>query len=582
MLGVMSAELVSRRDMLKTLGGLAGVGFLSRLSFGQDGSRPNIIFINSDDHAQHALSCYGSRILNTPQFDRLASEGMRFDNSFVITSLCAPSRATVLTGKYPHLHGQTANGDTFNSNQNTYPQLLRAAGYQTGYVGKWHLGSDPVGFDYWEVLPGQGAYFNPRFYKMGETVQYNGYCTDIITERAFHYLDNVSQDQPFFLNIGHKAPHRSWLPPSRYRDLFEDMNIPEPETLYDDHSTRSTALKHINMHLLDIPEYSAPGDLSQDEKLAHIYQQFIKQYIRTVTALDENIGWLLDYLDDHNLTENTVVIYTADNGLYLGDHGWYKKSYMYEEALKVPLIVRCPGEVPPGSVSDDFVLNLDIGETILDYAGVIAPSDMQGRSFRPLLRGGEVPDWRNSMYYHFYSYGPYSSRPNYGIRTERYKLINYYEYDQWDDEWELFDLERDPHELHNLYGDPEYAEVQSQLIQELNRLRIQYGESPVSPEVMEVEDMPAEFALVRNYPNPFNNTTTIEFTLPERTDVSIRIFNTKGEVIRTLVNTSKAAGKHTVRWNGRSNAGEVVSSGMYLCKMISGKKQSVLKLTLVK
>ncbi len=464
-------------------------------------ARPNIIFVFTDDHASHAISAYGSRINQTPNIDRLADEGMLFRNAFVTNSICAPSRAVILTGKHSHLNGIFTNRERFDSAQVTFPKLLRQAGYQTAIVGKWHLKSAPTGFDYWEVLPGQGDYYNPRFRTHGDTVRYTGYVTDIITDRALDWLQNARDpDKPFMLMYQHKAPHRRWQPGPEHLTLYDDATIPEPPTLFDDYEGRTSAAKTQEMtiaqHMYDEDlKLVAPAQLNEeqlerwnaaygpkneafenaglsgDDLVRWKYQRYIKDYLRTIASVDDNLGRVLDYLDEAGLAENTVVIYSSDQGFYLGDHGWYDKRWMYEESLRMPFIVRWPGVVQPGSENSDLVQNLDFAETFLEMAGVDVPADMQGTSLVPLLEGRTPADWRDAIYYHYWEYPAWHMvRRHFGVRTQRYKLIYYYEID----EWELFDLENDPDELSSVYADPEYAEIVADLKARLAQMRAEY------------------------------------------------------------------------------------------------------------
>jgi arylsulfatase A-like enzyme len=461
-------------------------------------ARPNIIFVFTDDHASHAISAYESRINQTPNIDRLADEGMLFRNAFVTNSICAPSRAVILTGKHSHLNGIFTNRERFDSAQVTFPKLLQQAGYQTAIVGKWHLKSAPTGFDYWEVLPGQGDYYNPRFRTHGDTVRYTGYVTDIITDRALDWLQNGRDpEKPFMLMYQHKAPHRRWQPGPEHLTLYDDVTIPEPPTLFDDYEGRTSAAKTQEMtiaqHMYDedlklvappqlneqqLERWNAAyepkneafrqADLTGDELVRWKYQRYIKDYLRTVASVDDNLGRVLDYLDEAGMTENTVVIYSSDQGFYLGDHGWYDKRWMYEESLRMPFIVRWPGVVQPGSENSDLVQNLDFAETFLEMAGVDIPADMQGRSLVPLLEGRTPADWREAIYYHYWEYPAWHMvRRHYGVRTQRYKLIYYYEID----EWELFDLQNDPEELRSVFADPDYAEIVAELKERLVQMR---------------------------------------------------------------------------------------------------------------
>ncbi len=481
--------------------------------------RPNIVFIFSDDHAAQAIGAYGSAWAPTPRLDRLAAEGMRFNHCLCTNSICGPSRAVVLTGKYSHLNGFTDNKCRFDGSQETFPKLLQKAGYQTAIVGKWHLGSDPTGFDYWEVLPGQGEYYNPEFKTASGPVKRPGYVTDIITDRAIDWLRHRrDRHRPFVLMCQHKAPHRPWQPAPRHLHLFDNVTIPEPPTLFDDYAGRCSGARNQEMtiarHMLpafDLKVMPEPGDDSEDARMwkrqynrldsaqrkawdeaygprtedfreanrsgAELtrwkYQQYIKDYLRVIAAVDENVGRILDFLEETGLAANTVVVYSSDQGFYLGEHGWFDKRWMYEESLRMPLLVRWPGTVKPGSVDDHLVSNLDFAETFLDIAGVPAPAPMQGRSLVPLLKGAAPPDWRKTFYYHYYEYPqPHHVPPHYGVRTERHKLIYY----PLTDEWELFDLARDPREMHSVHADPAYADTVRRLKAELTRLREQYGD----------------------------------------------------------------------------------------------------------
>ena len=443
-------------------------------------NQPNIIFIMADDHASHALSCYGSKINKTPNLDRLAKEGMRFSNCFCTNSICAPSRAVILTGKYSHINGVIDNRVKFDGNQQTFPKLLQKGGYETAVIGKWHLKSKPTGFDYSNILPGQGAYYNPEFIEMGKRKKHEGYVTDIITNFCLDWLRDRKGDRPFCLMYHHKAPHRNWQPDKKHAKMYDGLNIPVPKTFDDDYKTRSktagTAEMTIEHHLTprDL-KIDPPEGLTGQALKKWKYQRYIKDYLRCVASIDDNIGRLLDYLDTAGLAENTIVIYTSDQGFYLGEHGWFDKRFMYEESLRMPLLVRYPKEIKAGSVNDDIVLNLDFAPTLLDFAGVSKPADMQGRSFRPALQGSTPNDWRTSIYYHYYEYpAVHMVKRHYGVRTKRYKLIHFY-YDI--DAWELYDLQKDPNELNNIYDVPAYADVIKKLKAELERLRKQFGDS---------------------------------------------------------------------------------------------------------
>ncbi len=471
-------QSVTRRDFLRQ-GALATAG-LAALAAGPAEERPNLLFIMSDDHAAQAIGCYGSRINRTPQIDRIATGGMRFDHCFCTNSICGPSRAVILTGQYSHRNGFYHNGNSFDGSQVTFPKLLQQAGYQTAIVGKWHLASDPTGFDYWNILPGQGAYYNPAFIENGTKSTRQGYCTEIISDIALDWLQKGRDPgKPFLLMCHHKAPHRNWQPSERYRDLYEDQDIPVPETFDDDYAGRLAAQQqamtvehHLNRADLktDPPEGLAGAELKRWK-----YERYIKDYLRCIASVDDSVGQLLDYLETSGLARNTLVVYTSDQGFYLGDHGWFDKRFMYEESLRMPFLARWPGHVPAGSTNGDMVLNLDFAPTFLALAGVTPPDVMQGRSFARLLAGEEPADWRQAMYYHYYEYpGAHSVKRHYGIRTTRYKLIHFY-YDI--DAWEFYDLQTDPHELRNRIDDPACAPLVAALRQQLEALREQYGDT---------------------------------------------------------------------------------------------------------
>jgi arylsulfatase A-like enzyme len=434
--------------------------------------RPNILYIMADDHAAHAIGAYGGRINKTPNIDRIAAGGMRFTNCFVTNSICTPSRAAIITGKYAHINGVPVF-NRFDGSQPTLAKYLQAAGYHTGMIGKWHLGSDPTGFDYWNILPGQGLYHNPVFLTPQGRKKHTGYCTDLIADFSLEFLDKRPKDKPFFLMCHHKAPHRPWQPDEKHRKQWESVQIPEPATFNDDYATRSDAAREATMRIdrdltpMDLKE-KPPAGLEGAALKKWKYQRYMRDYLACVAAVDDNVGRLLDYLDKNGLTDNTIVVYTSDQGFFLGDHDWFDKRFMYEESLRMPFLVRWPGVVKPGTVSDGMILNVDFAPTLLDAAGVRVPADMQGRSFLPLLRGERPRDWRTAMYYRYYHYPMHHRvQPHYGIRTERYKLIYFNKINQW----ELFDLEKDPHELKNLYADPAHAETVKTLKAEMYRLK---------------------------------------------------------------------------------------------------------------
>ena len=463
--------------------------------------RPNILFIMSDDHASHAMSCYGSRINETPHLDRIAQGGMRFDNCFCTNSICTPSRATILTGTYNHVNNVTTLASKMDGRQLTFPKLLQKQGYQTAVIGKWHLGHggiyDPTGFDYWNVLPGQGLYHDPEMFEMGEKKVFKGYVTDIITDFSLDWLRERDKNRPFCLLCHHKAPHRQWEPDEKHARMYEDIDIPEPETFNDDYSNRARAAAEAKMRVErdlnpgDLKQ-PVPQDLTPEEEKSWKYQRYIKDYLRCVASIDDNVGRLLDYLDEEGLTDNTIAIYTSDQGFFLGDHGWYDKRFMYEESLRMPFIIRYPKEIKPGTVNDDIMLNVDFAPTFLDYAGIDIPEQMQGTSFRPLLNSQTPEDWQTSMYYRYWMHlAHHYVSAHYGVRTLRYKLIYYYGDalgqpgavdESKEPEWELFDLEKDPYEMNSVYNDPEYAGVVKELKVELRRLQEEVGDEPYEKE----------------------------------------------------------------------------------------------------
>ncbi len=479
---------------------------------------PNIIYIMSDDHGYQAMSCYGSKINTTPNLDRIANEGMIFNNCFVTNSVSAPSRAVLLTGKYSHANGQLDNMQVFDGNQVTFPKLMQQNGYQTALIGKWHLRSRPTGFDFFEILRGQGEYYNPVVIGLKDTVVRKGYVTNILTDDAINFIDNRDKSKPFCLLLLNKAPHRNWMPDSAYFAMYQNTDFPVPSTYFDDYSTRTAAahlqemsvIKDMNLvgdlKLTDAPNYPGSESLYYELKrmspnqfkLFHAaydtitlnfrknnpmgkdlalwkYRRYIADYLRCIASVDDNVGRLLDYLKKTGLDKNTIIVYTSDQGFYLGEHGWFDKRFMYEQSLRTPLIVKYPGHTKAGSVNSDFVMNLDYAETLLDIAGINPPKEMQGRSFKPLLENKTVPDWRKSVYYHYYEYpAEHNVKRHYGVRTERYKLIHFY-LDV--DEWELYDLKNDSNELNNVYANPKYATVVNDMKIELEILKKQYGDN---------------------------------------------------------------------------------------------------------
>lgn len=460
--------------------------------------RPNIIFIMSDDHASHAISAYGSRINETPHIDRIAREGVRLDRCFCTNSICTPSRAAILTGTYSHVNGVYTLFDTFDGRQDTVQARMQRAGYQTAIVGKWHLGhgghADPTGFDYWAVLPGQGDYHDPEIITAGGRARIQGYATDIMTDLSLDWLRQRDTDTPFLLFLHHKAPHRPWEPDDAHADMYEDVDIPVPETFDDDLVGRSFAARSAKMRIEDLTltdvKQDPPDTMSPEETRHWKYQRFIKDYLRCIASVDDNVGRVLTYLDDEGIAWDTVVIYTSDQGFFLGDHGWFDKRFMYEESLRMPFVMRYPREIPPGSTCDNIITNVDVAPTFLDYAGQPPPGRAQGRSFRSIVAGqGPVGTWRNGMYYRYWMHNDPDHHvvAHYGIRTDRYKLIFYYGDPLGHrgamgpgtpPEWELFDLQEDPREVNNVYDDPGYAGVLAELKAELERLQLEAGDEP--------------------------------------------------------------------------------------------------------
>lgn len=433
---------------------------------------PNILYIMADDHAAHAISAYGGKINQTPQIDRIAKEGMRFDQCLVTNSICTPSRAAILTGKYAHINGVPVF-NRFDGSQPHLAKYLQKAGYHTGMIGKWHLGSDPTGFDYWNIFPGQGRYHDPVFLEMGQKKTHKGYATDLVADFSIAFLEKRPKDKPFFLMCHHKAPHRPWQPDAKHAKQWENVQVPEPETFNDDYASRSDAAREATMRIdRDLQPFDVkqkpPAGLTGMALKKWKYQRYMRDYLACISSVDDNVGRLLDYLDKNGLKDNTIVIYTSDQGFFLGEHNWFDKRFMYEESLKMPFLVRWPGTVKPGTVNKGMILNVDFAPTLLDAAGLPVPADMQGKSFQPLLKGETPKDWRTAMYYRYYHY-PQDHRvqPHYGVRTERYKLIYFNKIDQW----ELFDLKEDPRELKNVYRDPARADLVKKLKEEMIRLK---------------------------------------------------------------------------------------------------------------
>ena len=491
-----TSSTITRRAFTARAAGLAATPLLGTAAAS---TRPNILYIMTDDHASQAMSCYGSRVNQTPNLDRIAKEGIRMDRVFATNSICTPSRATILTGKYSHLNGVPVF-NRFDGSQPTVAKMLQKSGYHTAMIGKWHLGSDPTGFDYWNILPGQGVYEDPTLYDKDGSTVYKGYATDIITDITIDALKNRPQDKPFFMMSHHKAPHREWTPDEKHRKMFENRHIPEPLTLRDDYSGRTDALheqlqsvfRDMTRRDLKIPP---PAGLSAAEmrnwysvKPTEVetvidgvkkvltgkaledwkYQRYMQDYLACVQSVDDNVGRVLDWLDGNGLRENTIVIYSSDQGFFLGEHGLFDKRFMYEESLRMPFVARWPGVIRPGSTSKAIGINCDFAPTFLDAAGQTVPADMQGRSFLPIFKGSTPRNWRHSMYYRYYhDPGDHNTRAHYGVRTDTHKLIYFWKKDQW----ECYDLAADPLEMHNIYNDPKAQKLVAQLKQELYRLK---------------------------------------------------------------------------------------------------------------
>jgi len=464
----------------------------------QSQKQPNIVFIMSDDHAAHAISAYGSKLIKTPNIDRLATEGMKFENCFVTNSICTPSRAAILTGKYSHINGVPV----FNHLDTSQPLLskyMQQAGYYTGMVGKWHLGGQnpytpeigkPAGFDYWNILPGQGAYFDPLMIEMGVRNKLKGYTTDLITDLAINFIRNRPQNKPFFLMFHHKAPHRNWQPDEKHKRQFENFVPPLPATFDDDYKGKSDAARMATNHIdADLNEtdlkMKPPEGLSAIELKKWKFTRYMQDYLACVAAVDDNIGRFLDFLDTSGLRENTIVIYTSDQGFFLGEHNMFDKRFMYEESLRMPFLVRWPARIKPGSISKEMILNVDFAPMMLDAAGAKTPSDMQGRSFLPILRGEKPAGWRTSMYYRYYHPGHHNVAAHYGVRTDRYKLIFFDKLNQW----ELYDLRNDPLEMHNIYGNKENGSLVTRLKKEMYRLKKELGDTDQFANNLPVDDV---------------------------------------------------------------------------------------------
>jgi arylsulfatase A-like enzyme len=483
--------------------------------------RPNIVFIFSDDHATQSIGAYGSKINETPNIDRLAKTGVIFENSFCANSICGPSRANVLTGKHSHKNGFLGNFSRFDGDQWTFPKDMQKAGYQTAMIGKWHLKSDPQGFDFWEILPGQGSYYNPNFKTAKGGTKYTGYCTTVTTDLALKWLDGRDKAKPFLLMCQHKAPHRTWAPDIKHLNKYADRDIPEPATLFDAYENRSSSLaknamsidrhfyynydlkvreavpfaskRETGLKASEYPRMNAEQKAAWDaafgprnaaflanpptgkDLVRWKYQRYIKNYLRCIDSIDENVGRVLDYLEANDLRDNTLVIYSSDQGFYLGEHGWYDKRWMFEESLRMPLLMSWPGKLPAGHRASELVQNIDYAPTFLEAAGLPTPPDVQGRSLLTLFNQGEHR-WRDAIYYHYYEHGGEHQVPRHeGVRSDRYKLINFYS----NDGFNLFDLEKDPQEMHSLHNNPEYATILQQMKTTLADLRTHYELPPL-------------------------------------------------------------------------------------------------------
>tara|TARA_R110002072_G_scaffold175373_2_gene331119 strand:+ start:11075 stop:12739 length:1665 start_codon:yes stop_codon:yes gene_type:complete len=493
----------------------------------ESSKRPNIIFIMADDHATQAISVYGhpiSQLAPTPNIDRIANEGAIFKNNFCTNSICGPSRAVILTGKHSHINGFKMNGDRFDGSQQTFPKLLKNAGYKTAVIGKWHLHGVPEGFDYWNILQDQGNYYNPNFVaknpatKKVDTTMIQGYATDIVTEDAIRYLEKIKDDTaPFMMMVQHKAPHRNWMPALRHVNKYDNVKFPVPDTYFTDHEGSMASKEQSQTIYVDMyeghdlkmtkkkgnpelahnpwktdfermtPEQRADWDKAYQPKNDAFHdanlsgkdldlwklQRYLQDYLATIAAVDEGVGKILDYLKANNLEENTIVVYTTDQGFYLGEKGWFDKRFMYEESLGMPMLMKFPGAIKPETEVTALTQNLDFAETFLDFAQVEIPNDMQGKSLKPLLTNTiEDEDFRDAIYYHYYDFPAFHMvKKMYGVRTKRYKLIHVYDDI---DEWELYDLETDPSEINNVINDENYDAIEVKLRERLNQLQTEY------------------------------------------------------------------------------------------------------------
>lgn len=478
--------------------------------------RPNILFIMSDDHTAQAISAYGgilSTVLPTPNIDRIGEEGVRLNNCYATNSISTPSRGAILTGQYSHRNQVYTLHDPLSPSLPNVAKELQSGGYQTAVVGKWHLHAEPTGFDWYNVFPGQGRYHNPILIEKGnwgsdpnkekgyKGTKYEGHSSDVVASQAISYLEHRDKDKPFFLMCHFKAPHRPWQPAERFKDLLKDVTVPEPDNLLDTYDGKAAYSRQLHMSLehMDSTDLKCaiPKGMTRDEQRRWAYQLYIKDYLRCVAGVDENVGRILDYLDQNGLTENTIVIYTGDQGFFLGEHGWFDKRLMYEESMRMPFLIRYPKEIKPGNVNTDITLNIDFAPTFLDFAGIKKPEYMQGESFRKNLTGDTPATWRKAMYYRYWQNADvYHNAPaNYGIRTDRYKLIFYYgeslnkrgtaKRSIQPPGWELYDMVNDPHEMTNLYNDPKYQDIVKELKKQLLELKEQYGDSDDAYPVMQ-------------------------------------------------------------------------------------------------
>jgi arylsulfatase A-like enzyme len=514
---------------------------LFTVSCSKNDERPNILFIMSDDHAYQAISSYSDKLINTPNIDRIANDGILFSNACVTNSICAPSRAVILTGKHSHLNGKVDNGFPFDTTQVTFPQLFQKAGYQTAMFGKLHFGNNPKGVDDFLILPGQGSYINPKFLGKEKDTIIQGYVTDVITDLTLNWFrEKRDKEKPFLMMYLHKAPHRPWWPsPEKFAEFYE-KEFPEPETLFDDYKGRGSAAKSAEMNILTHMQYMhdskirpstleemgevnpeivyyridgteyrpGPGGflvpfnrgtpdqiakynvtldkinndfkenwpkMNDKEKMQWKFQRYMQDYLATISSIDDNVGRVLDYLEENDLEDNTLVVYTSDQGFYLGEHGWYDKRFIYDESFKTPLLIKWPNKIKPGITNDEMVQNLDFAQTFLEVAGISSPEDMQGESLMPLLTGDEDRWTREEVYYHYYEYpSVHMVKRHYGIVNKEFKLVRFY-YDV--DEWELYDRLNDPNEMNNVYDDPNYSEVVKDLKVKLAELRVKYKDS---------------------------------------------------------------------------------------------------------